>query len=112
MPCLVPVIATSIQTGEVFHYRSMTEAAKKGGFERSCVHSCIHGQSPSHAGFTFVTKAVLRPQRAPTVHYRIAALLNEGKTREETAEILGVKVKTIRSRLPIARRMGLLNEGL
>ncbi|AWH15363.1 hypothetical protein [Aeromonas phage 14AhydR10PP] len=112
MAVFIPVIATSIATGQKFAYKSMSEAARLGGFDRSCIFSCIHGQSESHGGFTFTTRAKLRPQKGPTAHHRIADCLNSGMTREEAAKHLNISTKTIRSRLPICRRLGLLNEGI
>ncbi|MGL4755334.1 MAG: hypothetical protein ACRCXB_23485 [Aeromonadaceae bacterium] len=113
MPKLVPVIATSLLDGSKHCYKSMTHAAREGGFERSCIHDVLCGFRPSHAGFTFklAPGATTDTRNEVNQYHRIANALNEGNTKEQVAALLGIKMKTITSKMAVIRRMGLLTTG-
>ncbi|APU00790.1 hypothetical protein [Aeromonas phage Asp37] len=110
MPVRIPVIATSMTTGEVVRFESVTSAARVGGFDRSCVHACIHGQRKSHNGFTFITPVKLRPVSNQTLIHKVADLANCGLSIKQIAAELRLSVSTVRNRMPMARNLGLLNE--
>lgn len=114
MPKLIPVIATSLATGEQFTYPSMTAAARDGGFERSCIHDCLRGYRPSHAGFKFKVKkgAAIEVRATRNQYERIADAMNAGLSRREVASQLNIKQKTITSKMATIRRLGLLNPGV
>ncbi len=108
MPVIVPVIATSIATGEVVRFASTSAAAREGGFDRTCVSNCVNGYRKSHNGFTFKADCKLRPTSSDTLIHKIAALRNTGHKNKEIAAIMGLAVATVRNRVPMARNMGLL----
>ncbi|APU00454.1 hypothetical protein [Aeromonas phage 3] len=112
MPVKIPVIATSIATGEVVRFESVTSAARVGGFDRTCVQACIHGQRKHHNGFIFTTPATLRQTSADTLIHKIANYRNQGYTNKATAAIMGLSASTVRNRVPMARHMKLLKDGL
>lgn len=110
MPVRIPVTATSIATGEVVKFASVTDAARVGGFDRTCVHACIHGQRKHHNGFTFKSDIPLRPVSDQTLIHKVADLANCGLNNKQIAAEMGLSVSTVRNRMPMARNLGLLNE--
>ncbi|APU00874.1 hypothetical protein [Aeromonas phage 59.1] len=110
MPVIVPVIATSIATGQVVRFASVTAAARDGGFDRTCVSNCVNGYRKSHNGFTFKADCKLRPTGSDTLIHKIAALRNTGHNTTEIAAIMGLSASTVRNRVPMARNIGLLTK--
>lgn len=108
MAFFTKLTATSIATGEQFKYPSVSAAAREGGFDRTCIHACIHGHRPSHNGFTFKADVHMRPTRTDTLVHKIAERMNAGMNTKQIAEDLGLSPSTIRNRVSTVRNLGLL----
>ncbi len=107
-PQSTAVIATSMTTGEQRIYKSMTEAAEKGGFSYQYVQMATRGLIPSHGGFTFTPVSGLRPvtKLRPRIH-EVAELRNSGMITKEIAKRLGIAVDTVQKYQKQAARIGL-----
>ncbi|QIZ02661.1 hypothetical protein AhyVDH1_056 [Aeromonas phage AhyVDH1] len=90
----VPIVATSIQTGEVFNYPSRAAAAESGGFCAATITLCIRGIVPSHAGFKFHATAKLDPPRRPKLAAKVKELRATGLSYAKTAKALGISEST------------------
>ncbi|APU01205.1 hypothetical protein [Aeromonas phage 32] len=107
----IPIIATSIRTGEPYYYRSIEEAAAKGGFTARYVGECARGVIKQHAGFTFVPVAGLPSVVKPSPRIsRIAELRNKGLTRAQIVEETGFKDATVRKYAKVAEHLGLITK--
>lgn len=108
----VPIIAKSIATGEETLFKSMQEAAEKGGFHLFSMTNCVKGLQKTHAGFTF--RPLCPPRQTgeklrPRLH-ELASLYNKGLTRKEIAELMGLTVGTVGKYREWAGNMGLIDE--
>lgn len=112
MAFFTALTATSIATGETFKYPSVSAAAREGGFDRTCIHGCIHGHRASHNGFTFKADVKMRQTSTTTLIHKIADLMNQGLDTKQIAAEMRLSVSTVRNRVPAARRLGLVNEVL
>lgn len=109
----IPIIATSIATGEPYYYRSIEEAAAKGGFTARYVGECARGLISHHAGFTFAPVDGLPEVVKPSPRLLpIAALRNQGLTAKQIAEATGLKLETVRRYGKQAERLGLITTKL
>ena len=109
-PQSTAIIATNKATGEEHHYKSMVEAAEKGGFDYQMVQNCVRRLCGSHAGFTFVPVGPLR--NVGTLRPRVqeaAKFLNQGLTHSQTAKAMGLSVGTISVYARQARSLGVLH---
>lgn len=107
MPKKIAIIATCLTTGNVTRFATMMEAATKGGFEYSGVMACVHGRTPQYVGHTFKREdaAQYRP-RGRVV--QISELYKAGQTIREIADDLGLKYKSVATKVIQARHLGLL----
>lgn len=110
MPKLTPVIATSIRTGETFHYRSIAQAVREGGFEKTCIVDCVRGLQGHHAGFRFVAPSYARESRTePPRVVQAGQLEREGLSTPEIAAVMGIAYATAKKLTKQARVMERLN---
>ncbi|MGL4506716.1 MAG: NUMOD1 domain-containing DNA-binding protein [Aeromonas sobria] len=109
----IPVIATSLSTGEQHTYQSIDEAAEKGGFSARYVGECARGLMKQHAGFTFVPVAGMPSVVKPSPRMiPIAKLCNEGLTYREISDATGLKHATVRKYAKQAESLGLITTKL
>lgn len=104
----IPVIATSIATGEEKLYPSITQAVEIGGFTYSCVLNCVRGSVKQHAGFTFRSAGPL--PRIPCTSPRVsqAGLMRaQGLTIQQVADTMGLKWDTAQKYSKQAANLGL-----
>lgn len=104
---MTPVIATCQTTGQTYHYKSITDAATKGGFERSCVVSCVHGKQKSHAGYTF--RAPSKPTWKPSPRLvQVSELRNQGLSNIQISALIGINAQSVKAKACQARALGLI----
>lgn len=104
---MTPVIATCQTTGQTYHYKSITEAAIKGGFERSCVVSCVHGKQKAHGGYTF--KAPSKPSWQPSPRLvQVAEMRNAGLSNIQIAAQIGITANSVKAKACQARALGMI----
>lgn len=107
-PQSTAVIATNMRTGEQHLYKSMVEAAEKGGFSYQYVQMAMRGLIKNHAGFTFTPVSGVRPvtKLRPRIH-EVAELRNKGMITKDIAKHLGLAVDTVQKYQKQAARIGL-----
>lgn len=109
-PQSTAITATNKVTGEVHNYKSMVEAAEKGGFDYQMVQNCVRGLCGSHAGFTFKPVSPLR--EVGTLRPRVqqaAQYINQGLTHSQTAKAMGLVTGTVSVYARQARSLGLIS---
>lgn len=106
-PLRTEVTATCVATGSVTKYRSIQEAARKGGFTYTSVRNCIHGLTPVHAGHTFTASSPKRKLKANNLISRVARLRNAGFRNAEIAKELEITPGTVSVYATLAKNKGL-----
>ncbi|MGL4505767.1 MAG: hypothetical protein ACRCUF_08535 [Aeromonas sobria] len=107
-PQSTAVVATSLATGEQHLYKSMIEAAEKGGFSYQYVQKCVRGQQRQHAGFTFIAVSPKRPNSTKLNRTEEAGVLRGmGMGLAAIANALKVKPETASKYIQQAARLGL-----
>lgn len=104
---MTPVIAVCQVTDQTYHYKSVTEAVTRGGFERSCVISCIYGRQASHGGYTFKAPSVKVGKPSPRI-LQIADLRNRGFSNIQIAAYIGITANSVKVLACKARALGLI----
>ncbi|MGL4506622.1 MAG: winged helix-turn-helix domain-containing protein [Aeromonas sobria] len=105
----IPIIATSLATGEQYVYQSIAEAADVHDLSTRYVGECARGLIKHYAGFTFAPVSGIPEDVKPSPRLLpIAELRNQGMTAKQIAEATGLKLETVRRYGKQAERLGLI----
>ncbi|MGL4755229.1 MAG: hypothetical protein ACRCXB_22955 [Aeromonadaceae bacterium] len=108
MPKRTAIVVKCLHSGREYRYRSMQEAANKGGFEYTGVVNCVLGKQEAHSGHSF-HRLEPAPYTPPPRVVEASKLHNEGLKVKEIAERMGILYKSASTLVVHGRKLGLIN---